>query len=87
MDDKNNGYKSLGHIRASVSFIPLALEHKPNPNFHRVIAANDTCIHTYGTKDLTLNTGIRRNFIWTFIQPDVQTTILSVGFEPVSTCR
>lgn len=43
-------------------------------------AANGTPINTYGDRTLTLNLGLRRPFVWTFIIADVERDILGTDF-------
>lgn len=43
-------------------------------------AANGTNIKTYGTKRLSLNLGLRRDFVWCFTVADVDTAIIGADF-------
>lgn len=43
-------------------------------------AANGSAIHTYGTIQLRLNIGLRRDFPWNFVIADVSTAILGSDF-------
>ena len=44
------------------------------------MAVNDTPIHTYGKRSLTLNLGLRRSLSWIFIIADVRKPILGADF-------
>ncbi|CAI2730875.1 unnamed protein product [Schistosoma spindalis] len=43
-------------------------------------AANGSAIPTYGTRQLAVNLGNRRRYLWTFIIADVPTAILGIDF-------
>ncbi|EZA58473.1 hypothetical protein X777_01172 [Ooceraea biroi] len=45
-----------------------------------LFAANHTVIPTYGEKRITLDLGLRRKFVWTFIIADVVQPILGCDF-------
>ena len=45
-----------------------------------LMAVNDTPIHTYGKRSLTLNLGLRRALPWIFIIAEVQRPILGADF-------
>ncbi|CAI2732366.1 unnamed protein product [Schistosoma spindalis] len=46
----------------------------------RLRAANGSAIPTYGTRQLAVNLGNRRRYLWTFIIADVPTAILGIDF-------
>lgn len=56
----------------------LAGQRKPTD--YELSAANGSSIKTYGTVNLTLNLGLRRNFIWRFVIADVTTAIIGSDF-------
>lgn len=43
-------------------------------------AANGSCIRTFGTINLNLNFGLRRNFVWKFVIADVNSAIIGSDF-------
>ena len=43
-------------------------------------AANDSLIHTFGTRSHTLDLGLHQKFQWVFIVADVKRPILGVDF-------
>lgn len=47
---------------------------------YKLIAANGSVINTYGTMNLNLNFGLRRNFQWRFIIADVTKPIIGIYF-------
>ncbi|EFN72115.1 hypothetical protein EAG_00326, partial [Camponotus floridanus] len=47
---------------------------------YELSAANGTIINTYGTETLTLNLGLRRNFLWRFTVADVSRPIIGADF-------
>ncbi|KOC61824.1 hypothetical protein WH47_06162 [Habropoda laboriosa] len=47
---------------------------------YELSAANGTPIATYGTKTLTLNLGLRRDFTWRFVVADVSKPIIGADF-------
>ncbi|CAK9810898.1 Transposon Tf2-9 polyprotein [Anthophora plagiata] len=47
---------------------------------YELAAANGTPIATYGTKTLTLNLGLRRDFTWRFVVADVSKPIIGADF-------
>lgn len=47
---------------------------------YELVAANGTPIRTYGTYQLSLNLGLRREFVWNFIIADVSRPIIGVDF-------
>lgn len=66
---------------ADVSVLPKNKLLAPKVQQNLVLyAANGSKINTYGTKLLTLNLNLRRNFTWTFVVADVQQPIIGVDF-------
>lgn len=66
---------------ADVSVLPKNKLLTPKVQQNLVLyAANGSKINTYGTKLLTLNLNLRRNFTWTFVVADVQQPIIGVDF-------
>ena len=66
---------------AEVSTIPpTKLDRQRGPATLSLQAANGSQISTYGTRSLTLNLGLRRQFRWIFIIADVKHPILGVDF-------
>lgn len=51
----------------------------PNQQY-KLYAANGSKINTYGEKTLSINLGLRRNFVWTFIVADVSQPIIGADF-------
>lgn len=47
---------------------------------YQLYAANGTTINTYGTINLELDLGLRRNFPWRFVIADVQKAIIGADF-------
>ncbi|CAH8493835.1 unnamed protein product [Dicrocoelium dendriticum] len=79
--DSSTNLNFLVDTGAEVSVIPRSAE-KRNllPTGLTLQAANNTKIHTYGQKMLTLNLGLRRSFPFVFLIADVQRPILGVDF-------
>ncbi|CAE1266126.1 unnamed protein product [Acanthosepion pharaonis] len=67
-------------LRAAISMIPPKEQQDRKSTLYKLQAANGSTIETYGTKTLTLNIGMRRDFTWTFTQADVKTPILGQDF-------
>lgn len=47
---------------------------------YHLFAANGTCIQTYGQRNMTLNLGLRRKFVWPFIIANVTRAIIGADF-------
>lgn len=56
------------------------LRDRPSKSKYELFAANGTMISTYGTVQLSLNLGLRREFTWKFIIADVTKPIIGVDF-------
>ena len=77
VSDKHTNTRFLVDTGSEVSIvppIPADLRHSPDPL--TLIAVNNTSIHTYGKRSLTLNLGLRRSLPWIFIIADVKQPIL-----------
>ncbi|CAH8620560.1 unnamed protein product [Schistosoma guineensis] len=64
---------------AQVSVVPRGSS-KSQATVLRLRAANGSVIPTYGTRQLVVNLGNRRRYLWTFIIADVPTAILGIDF-------
>ena len=78
--DHSSGIRFLVDTGAQVSVIPPLTFDKNSPSTLTLQAVDNTTIHTYGTRSLTLNLGLRRNFRWVFVIADVCNTILGADF-------
>lgn len=78
--DRQNHIKFLVDTGAVISVIPPREQQDRKATLYKLQAANGSTIETYGTKTLTLNIGMRRDFTWTFTQADVKTPILGADF-------
>lgn len=77
--DKKTGVPFLIDSGADVSIIPPT-KAEPRSSDYKLYAANGTEITTYGTKVLTLDLGLRRQFQWPFIVAKVTKGILGADF-------
>uniref|UniRef100_A0A1X7VPC1 Uncharacterized protein n=1 Tax=Amphimedon queenslandica TaxID=400682 RepID=A0A1X7VPC1_AMPQE len=79
--DKISRLKFSVDTSAKVSVVPPTKsdQHRRSLNF-TLQAANDTQIHTYGQRSLTLNLHLRRTYRWIFTTADVQQPILVADF-------
>ncbi|CAH8639289.1 unnamed protein product [Schistosoma guineensis] len=64
---------------AQVSVVPRGSS-KSQATVLRLRAANGSVIPTYGSRQLAVNLGNRRRYLWTFIIADVPTAILGIDF-------
>lgn len=80
MADSSTNLKFLIDTGADVSAVPKRFSDRTKPDGLVLFAANGTQIPTYGTKLLTLNLNLRRNFSWPFIVADVTQPIIGVDF-------
>ena len=79
--DHRNKLKFLVHTGAAISLIPHSTEPSSKPTLFRLQVANGSTIgSTYGSKSLTLNIDMRRDYTWSFIQANVKTPILGADF-------
>ncbi|CAE1236832.1 unnamed protein product [Acanthosepion pharaonis] len=65
---------------AAISVIPPTNRSALKPTSFQLRAANGSTIETYGTKELTLNINLRRDFKWSFTVADVKTPLLGADF-------
>ncbi|CAE1274303.1 unnamed protein product [Acanthosepion pharaonis] len=78
--DTRNNLRFLVDTGAAISVLPVRDKARQQPFQLRLQAANGSSINTYGTKSLTLNIGMRRDFTWNFTVADVQMPILGADF-------
>ena len=79
--DKNTRTCFLVDTGSEVSAIPPSFSERTHPPDRlTLMAVNDTPIHTYGQRSLTLNLGLRRSLPWIFIIADIQKPILGTDF-------
>lgn len=78
--DSQNKRQFLIDTGAEVSVIPPTNLQKSNSSSYKLFAANASTIDTYGYKDLTLNIGLRKPFMWRFIIANVDRSILGADF-------
>ena len=79
--DRSTGLRFLVDTGAEVSVIPPSRTDRKHiqTNLH-LQAANNTPIMTFGSRSLTLDLGLRRNFRWVFTIADVRHPILGADF-------
>lgn len=78
---KNSKLTFLIDTGADISVIPASVFKNLIQDQHLVLtAANGSPIKTYGCKLITINLGLRRNFIHTFIVADVTKPIIGADF-------
>ena len=76
--DRSTGLQFLMDTGAEVSVIPPPLFERIHGSTDFTLqAANNTTIHTFGSRSLTLDLG---TFRWVFIIADVKTPILGADF-------
>ena len=78
--DRYSKQEFLVDTGADVSVIPPTSSENKCPSRYSLQAANGTHITTYGTRSVTLDLGLRRNFPWIFVVADVTTPILGADF-------
>lgn len=78
--DRATGVEYLIDTGASMSVVPPIKEDLPNKTSSNLLAANDTPIHVYGERLISVNLGLRRNFVWTFTIADVNKAIIGLDF-------
>ncbi|GBM38201.1 Transposon Ty3-I Gag-Pol polyprotein, partial [Araneus ventricosus] len=79
--DRPLGLNFLVDTGADISVVPpSSAEHCKPKSLLNLLAANGTKINTYGTRNLSLNIGLRRIFPWSFIIADVSRPILGADF-------
>lgn len=77
--DRNSKRSFLVDTGAEVSVVP-PLNNETKPTFFKLYAANNTKINTYGNVKLSLDLGLRRQFIFKFVVADVSRPILGADF-------
>ncbi|GBN30170.1 hypothetical protein AVEN_57021-1 [Araneus ventricosus] len=79
--DRPSGLNFLVDTGADISVVPPSSAERCKPkSLLNLLAANGTKINTYGTRNLSLNIGLRRIFPWSFIIADVSRPILGADF-------
>ena len=79
--DRSTGLRLLVDTGAEVSVIlPSRTDRKHIQTNLHLQAANNTPIITFGSRSLTLDLGLRRNFRWVFTIADVRHPILGADF-------
>ncbi|GBN29592.1 hypothetical protein AVEN_37227-1 [Araneus ventricosus] len=79
--DRPSGHNFLVDTGADIFVVPLSSAERCKPkSLLNLLAANGTKINTYGTRNLSLNIGLRRIFPWSFIIADVFRPILGADF-------
>ncbi|GBN81655.1 Transposon Ty3-G Gag-Pol polyprotein [Araneus ventricosus] len=79
--DRPSGLNFLVDTGADISVVPPSSAERCKPkSLLNLLAANGTKINTYGTRNLSLNIGLRRIFPWSFIITDVSRPILGADF-------
>ena len=79
--DKASGIRFLVDTGADICVFPCRLTPGQLRKSDYVLsAANGTPIATYGTRTMTLNLGLRRDFCWHFLVADVSKPILGADF-------
>jgi predicted aspartyl protease len=78
--DKTTNLKFLIDTGADVSAVPPKQNDKANCSNLSLYAANNAIIKTYGTKQIKVELGLRRNFLWNFYVADVSGPIIGADF-------
>ncbi|GBO28084.1 hypothetical protein AVEN_171904-1 [Araneus ventricosus] len=79
--DGPSGLNFLVDTGADISVVPPSSAERCKPkSLLNLLAANGTKINTYGTRNLSLNIGLRIIFPWSFIIADVSRPILGADF-------
>ncbi|GBO39070.1 hypothetical protein AVEN_116404-1 [Araneus ventricosus] len=79
--DRPSGLNFLVDTGDDISVVPPSSAERCKPkSLLNLLAANGTKINTYGTRNLSLNIGLRRIFPWSFIIADVSRPILGADF-------
>lgn len=74
--DRNTGNTFLVDTGSDISIVPRKSETNPQPLKYQLYAANGTQISTFGTTTLSLDIGLRREFLWRFVVADVTRPII-----------
>ena len=78
--DQSSSLHFLIDTGAEVSIIPPSFSDRRNPQGLTLHAANNTSIHTYGTRTLSLDLGLHHVFRWIFLIADVKMPIIGSDF-------
>lgn len=77
--DRKSMRSFLVDTGAEISVVP-PLNKENKPTFFKLYAANNTKINTYGNVQLSLDLGLRREFVFQFVVADVSKPILGANF-------
>ncbi|XP_014213065.1 uncharacterized protein LOC106642718 [Copidosoma floridanum] len=80
MTDHNSGLVFLVDTGAEVSLLPKFFGNSSTPSDLQLIAANDTPIEVFGTKELTVDLKFKDHFLWKFHIAAVPHPILGADF-------
>ncbi|XP_012147630.2 uncharacterized protein LOC105663429 [Megachile rotundata] len=79
--DRNSKTQFLVDTGADLCVFPRKIMHGPcSPVGYDLSAANGTSIATYGTRTITLNLGLLRDFTWSFVIAEVSRPIIGADF-------
>lgn len=79
--DRSSKRQYLVDTGSDVCALPASVFDKRNKvSGTQLLAANSTKINTYGTRRISLDLGLRRNFSWDFILTDVSKPIIGADF-------
>lgn len=79
--DRSSKEKFLIDTGADLCVYPVSRLPKPREkSTYELSAANGTVINTYGSIDLSLNLGLRRQFTWKFVVAEVAKPIIGADF-------
>lgn len=79
--DRENGTEFLVDTGADLCVFPRRLVRgRRNKTGYELSAANGSPVATYGTITMSLNLGLRRDFLWDFVIADVSRPILGADF-------
>ncbi|GFW19613.1 transposon Ty3-G Gag-Pol polyprotein [Trichonephila clavipes] len=78
--DRTTNISFLIDPGSDVSLIPANVYQKRNASQQTLFATKSSAINVYGQKTLTLNSNLRRDFMWTFLIADVSSPILGADF-------
>lgn len=81
IEDKNSHFDFLVDTGSDLCVFPRTLIREPRAkSSYELSAANGSTIATYGTTTMSLNLGLRREFLWRFVVADVTKPIIGVDF-------
>lgn len=78
--DRVSGLLFLIDTGSDISLIPVKKNSKREPSDVVLFAANDSRISTFGSRRMTLDLGIRRDFSWNFCVASIPHPILGADF-------